>query len=105
MRWRAPSAACIAFATTNTDSMVALFDGAQRFHGTNPLAFAAPVPGQKPWLLDMATSSIPMNRVLLHQSLDKPLPAGVAANAQGLPVTDPSEVEHAAAAGRHRLWL
>jgi ureidoglycolate dehydrogenase (NAD+) len=83
----------IAFATTNTDSMVALFDGAQRFHGTNPLAFAAPVPGQRPWLLDMATSSIPMNRVLLHQSLDKPLPPGVAANAQGVAVTDPWEVD------------
>lgn len=86
-------AGCIGFATTNTDSMVALFDGAQRFHGTNPLAFAAPVPGQKPWLLDMATSSIPMNRVLLHRSLDRPLPEGVAADAAGRPVTDPNEVD------------
>ena len=86
-------AGCIGFATTNTDSMVALFDGAQRFHGTNPLAFAAPVPGQKPWLLDMATSSIPMNRVLLHKSLDKPLPQGVAADAGGNPVTDPNAVD------------
>lgn len=83
----------IGFATTNTDSMVALFDGAQRFHGTNPLAFAAPVPGQHPWLVDMATSSIPMNRVLLHRSLDTPLPPGVAANAEGVPVTDPAEVD------------
>jgi ureidoglycolate dehydrogenase (NAD+) len=83
----------IAFATTNTDSMVALFDGAQRFHGTNPLAFAAPVPGQKPWFLDMATSSIPMNRVLLHKSLGTPLPPGIAADSQGIPVTDPNEVE------------
>lgn len=86
-------AGCIGFATTNTDSMVALFDGAQRFHGTNPLAFAAPVPGQNPWLLDMATSSIPMNRVLLHKSLGKPLPRGVAADAAGEPVTDPDQVD------------
>jgi LDH2 family malate/lactate/ureidoglycolate dehydrogenase len=84
---------CIAFATTNTDSMVALFDGAARFHGTNPLAFAAPVPDSRPWLLDMATSSIPMNRVLLHRSLDKALPEGVAADAQGVPTTDPDAVE------------
>ncbi len=83
----------VTFATTNTDSMVALFEGAERFHGTNPLAFAAPVPGSKPWLLDMATSSIPMNRVLLHRSLDKTLPAGVAADAQGVPTTDPHEAE------------
>ncbi len=79
----------VTFATTNTDSMVALYDGAQKFHGTNPLAFAAPVPGSRPWLLDMATSSIPLNRVLLHRSLDQPLPAGTAATPEGEPTTDP----------------
>ena len=83
----------VAFATTNTDSMVALHDGAARFHGTNPLAFAAPVPGQKPWLLDMATSSIPMNRVLLHRAMGVDLPEGVAADAAGQMVTDPEVVE------------
>lgn len=89
----AAEAGCIGFATTNTDSMVALFDGAARFHGTNPLAYAAPVPGSRPWLLDMATSSIPMNRVLLHRSLNAPLPEGVAADAQGDVTTDPQAVE------------
>ncbi len=83
----------VTFATTNTDSVVALFDGAQKFHGTNPLAFAAPVPGEQPWLLDMATSSIPLNRVMLHRSLDKTLPEGVAATPQGEPTTDPHEAE------------
>ncbi|SMQ72843.1 Malate/lactate/ureidoglycolate dehydrogenase, LDH2 family [Devosia lucknowensis] len=79
----------VTFATTNTDSMVALFDGAQKFHGTNPLAFAAPLPGERPWLLDMATSSIPLNRVMLHRSLDKTLPEGGAATPDGEPTTDP----------------
>jgi ureidoglycolate dehydrogenase (NAD+) len=83
----------VTFATTNTDSMVALFDGAARFHGTNPLAFAAPVPDSKPWLLDMATSSIPMNRVLLHRSLGLELPEGVAADGDGQVVTDPHAAE------------
>lgn len=83
----------VTFATTNTDSMVALYDGAQKFHGTNPLAFAAPVPNARPWLLDMATSSIPLNRVLLHRSLDKDLPEGVAATPEGQPTTDPHEAD------------
>jgi ureidoglycolate dehydrogenase (NAD+) len=83
----------VTFATTNTDSMVALFDGAERFHGTNPLAFAAPVPDSKPWLLDMATSSIPMNRVLLHRSLGVELPRGVAADKDGVVTTDPQAAE------------
>lgn len=79
----------IGFATTNTDSIVPLFGGAKPFHGTNPLALAAPVAGGRPWLLDMATSSIPMNRVLLYRSLDAPLPTGVAADAEGNATTDP----------------
>lgn len=83
----------VTFATTNTDAMVTLFDGAQRFHGTNPLAFAAPVPDSRPWLLDMATSSIPMNRVLLHRSLGAELPAGVAADAEGRVTRDPYQAE------------
>jgi ureidoglycolate dehydrogenase (NAD+) len=83
----------VTFATTNTDSIVALHDGAQKFHGTNPLAFAAPVTGGKPWLLDMATSSIPLNRVMLHRSLDKELPQGVAATDEGHPTTNPHEAE------------
>ncbi|WP_338720639.1 Ldh family oxidoreductase [Devosia sp. XK-2] len=83
----------VTFATTNTDSMVALFDGAQKFHGTNPLAFAAPVPDSRPWLLDMATSSIPLNRVLLHRSLNASLPVGVAATEDGQPTTDPHEAD------------
>jgi ureidoglycolate dehydrogenase (NAD+) len=83
----------VTFATTNTDSMVTLFDGAARFHGTNPLAFAAPVPDSAPWLLDMATSSIPMNRVLLHRSLDQALPEGVAADQDGVGTTDPHLAE------------
>lgn len=89
----------ITFATTNTDSMVALFDGATRFHGTNPLAVGAPVPGQRPWLLDMATSSIPMNRVRLYQSLGQDLPAGVAADARGQPTTSAAAADMLMPAG------
>ena len=83
----------VTFATTNTDSMVTLFGGAERFHGTNPLAFAAPVRGARPWLLDMATSSIPMNRVLLHRSLGKALPEGTAADSEGNPTTKAASAE------------
>jgi LDH2 family malate/lactate/ureidoglycolate dehydrogenase len=41
----------------------------------------------------MATSSIPLNRVLLHRSLDKKLPEGVAATSDGQPTTDPHEAD------------
>ncbi|MBB3950737.1 Ldh family oxidoreductase [Aureimonas jatrophae] len=81
-------AGLVGFATTNSDSVVALFGGATPFHGTNPLAFAAPVGAGRPWLLDMATSSIPLNRVLLYRSLGSDLPEGVAADAAGQPTRE-----------------
>lgn len=87
----AAQAGMIGLATTNAESLVALFGSAQAFHGTNPFAVAAPVAGEKPWLLDMATSSIPFNRVLLYRSLGQTLPDSIAANEAGLPVRDPHE--------------
>ena len=81
-------AGMLAFATTNADSAVALHGSASPFHGTNPLAFAAPTGGGRPWLLDMATSSIPLNRVLLYRSLGVELAEGVAADEAGVPTRD-----------------
>ncbi len=82
------------FSTTNADSLVGVFDGAKAFHGTNPLAFGAPMPqGTRPWLLDMATSAVPLNRVYLYRNLDRTLPDNVAADDTGKPVTDPHAVE------------
>jgi LDH2 family malate/lactate/ureidoglycolate dehydrogenase len=86
-------AGCIAVSMTNTDAIVALHGGAERFHGTNPIAVGAPVPGDKPWLLDMATSSIPFNRVLLYRTLGIPLPEGVAADQSGQANQNPNDVE------------
>jgi ureidoglycolate dehydrogenase (NAD+) len=83
----------VGFATTNGDSIVAPFAAAEAFHGTNPLAFAAPVAGEKPWLFDMATSSIPFNRVLLFRSLQKLLPEAVAADTSGAPTQDAQAAE------------
>ena len=83
----------------NSDSLVRLHGGAMRFHGTNPIAAAAPSEGERPWLLDMATSSIPFNRVQLARSLGQDLARDVAADAEGRFVTDPMQVEMLAPLG------
>ena len=88
----AAEAGMVGFATSNADSGVTLFGGRVPFHGTNPFAFAAPSGGGRPWLLDMATSSIPFNRVLLYRVLGNGLPPGVAADAEGAPTRDPDAV-------------
>ncbi len=89
----------IGLAFCNSDSFVRLHDGAMRFHGTNPISFAAPVSGQHPWLFDMATSAIPYNRVKLYQSLGRELPDGVASDANGEDIKDPTLVEMLAPLG------
>ncbi|MFS3134937.1 Ldh family oxidoreductase [Gluconacetobacter sacchari] len=80
---KAAEAGMVGIVTSNSDANVTLFGGSLPFHGTNPIAMAAPVAGQPPWLLDIATSSIPFNRVRLYRALDRPLPPGVAADARG----------------------
>ncbi len=89
----------IGLAVCNSDSFVRLHDGAMRFHGTNPIAFAVPVENNPPWLLDMATSAIPYNRVQLYRSLGVQLPEGVASDIGGENVRDPAQVEMLAPVG------
>jgi ureidoglycolate dehydrogenase (NAD+) len=83
----------VALSSTNTGAVVALHGSTAAFHGTNPIAAAAPVPRSQPWLLDMATSSIPLNRVLLYRVLGKELPPDTAADGSGNPAMDPSKAE------------
>ncbi|WNL41855.1 Ldh family oxidoreductase [Halomonas sp. PAMB 3264] len=82
----------VGMAFCNSDPFVKLHEGTSAFHGTNPIAFAAPVEGELPYLLDMATSSIPWNRVQQFGAIGRELPGQVAARADGQTSTDPKEV-------------
>lgn len=95
----AAKAGYIGLAFCNSDSFVRLHDGASRFHGTNPIACAVPVEGARPWLLDMATSAIPYNRVLLYRSLGVDLPPATASDGDGVDVDDPHAVDMLAPLG------
>ena len=83
----------------NSDAFVRLHEGAVRFHGTNPISMAAPVPGGDPWLFDMATSAIPYNRVRLYASTGRPLPDAVASDATGRDTREADAVEMLAPLG------
>nr|WP_165933628.1 Ldh family oxidoreductase [Aquabacter spiritensis] len=89
----------VGLAFCNSDSFVRLHAGAERFHGTNPIAAAAPVDGGRPWLFDMATSAIPYNRVLLYGSLGRALPPETASDVEGVDTRDASLVEMLAPLG------
>lgn len=81
----------VGLAFCNSDAFVRLHGGAEPFHGTNPIAAAAPVNDDDPWLLDMATSSIPVNRVELSRALNIELPPEVASDENGKDTTDPHQ--------------
>ena len=95
----AADAGMIALVFGNSDSFVRLFDGAEPFHGTNPISVAVPSGQDDPWLLDMATSSVPFNRVELHRSLQRDLAKGVASDSNGRDTTDPFSAEMLAPVG------
>ncbi len=87
----------------NSGAFVVPFDGARALHGTNPIAYAAPAaPGSDPFLLDMATSAIPWNRLLLARTLGQDLPPDVAVDRHGDYTTDPEAAQLLAPVGGPR---
>lgn len=77
------------FVASNSGAFVVPHGGSKPIHGTSPLSFSAPNPGGDPFLLDMATSAVPWNKVLRYRTEGLELPEGVAVDAQGEFVTDP----------------
>lgn len=55
---------------------------------TNPIAVAFPTQDEAPWLLDMATSIAPYNRVVLHRENGLPVPPQWGLTADGQPTPD-----------------
>lgn len=58
--------------------------------GSNPLAWAAPVPGSEPLLLDIATAAVAGGKVYAAVQRGEPLPQGWLIGPDGLPTTDGS---------------
>ena len=60
--------------------------------GTNPIAVAAPAGKERPFVLDMATSTVPFGKIEVYDRLEKPLPEGWASDENGVPTTDAAKV-------------
>jgi LDH2 family malate/lactate/ureidoglycolate dehydrogenase len=85
----AAEAGLIGLATTSAEkpSVVPTF-GLDAILGTNPIAFAAPAGRNRPFLLDMATSTASLGKLLMAWRQGRPIPAGWAIDPTGAPVTD-----------------
>jgi len=82
----------IGISFTNSQPLVAPTYGRTAVLGTNPIAVAVPAGSQRPYVLDMATSIVPIGRVTVYDKAGKTMPAGWGINSRGEVTTTPSEV-------------
>jgi len=80
-----------AFAFTHADALVLSHNGTRPYFGTNPICLAVPRIENDPYCLDMASSIIPWNRVLIHRNSKQQLQEGVAADANGNLTIEPDD--------------
>ncbi len=73
---------------TTAGALVVPTGGRNMLLGTNPLAVAAPTRRNHPFMLDMATSVVPIGKVEVKARRATPLPLGWAVDEQGRPTTD-----------------
>ena len=64
-------------------------------YSTNPIAFAAPTERNRPFSLDMATSTVAVGKINIARRAGKPLPVGWAMTPEGTPETDAAAAFHA----------
>ncbi|TWB69808.1 (2R)-3-sulfolactate dehydrogenase (NADP+) [Nitrospirillum amazonense] len=80
----------VALVMSNTPAAMATAGGRRALLGTNPLAFAAPVAGRAPLVIDMALSLVARSKIVAAQKAGRPIPADWAVDADGNPTTDPA---------------
>jgi len=83
---------CIGISMTNAAPLVVPTFGRDAVLGTNPISVAAPAGEGRPFVLDMATSTVPRGKLEVYDRQEKPLPLGWATDEHGLPTTDAGRV-------------
>jgi L-2-hydroxycarboxylate dehydrogenase (NAD+) len=83
---------CIGISMTNADVLVVPTFGRNAMLGTNPIAVAAPAGKERPFVMDMATSTVPRGKLEVYDRLGKTLPPGWATDERGAGTTDAHQV-------------
>jgi (2R)-3-sulfolactate dehydrogenase (NADP+) len=81
----------VALAFANTPKAIAPWGGRRQLYGTNPIAFAAPVSGRPPIVIDLALSQVARGTLLRAAQRGEPVPEGWATDAEGRPTSDAKE--------------
>lgn len=80
----------IGLSGTNAVCMVAPTYSAEAMLGTNPIAAACPANEERPWVLDMSTSSAPFGKLELAMRSGARVPTGWVQDGSGTPSDDPT---------------
>jgi len=78
----------VAMMFVNTPAAIAPWGGSQALYGTNPIAFAAPVPEAEPPVIDLSVRKVACGKILAASQKGEPILEGWAFDAEGRPVTD-----------------
>lgn len=85
---RLAEAGLVGFAATNGPALLAGSGGTKPVYCTNPLAFAAPVAGGPPLIIDQASSATAFVNIRKAAQEGRDIPEGWALDAEGRPTTD-----------------
>jgi len=88
---RLAEAGLVALATTNGPAQMTTHESGKAVFGTNPLSFAAPVAGSRPFVIDQATSATAFVNVRQAAEQNEPIPEGWAIDSAGRPTSDARE--------------
>ncbi|MCR4265464.1 Ldh family oxidoreductase [Nitratireductor sp. ZSWI3] len=79
----------VAVLMANTPAAMAPWGGRRAVFGTDPIAFAAPLDGADPVVVDISLSKVARGKIMAAQQQGQPIPEGWALDADGNPTTDP----------------
>lgn len=86
---RLANAGFVALLFANTPAGIAPWGGSKGVFGTNPIAFACPLPGRPPIVVDLSLSKVARGNILAAKQKGERIPEGLAFDAEGRPTTDP----------------
>ncbi len=80
----------VALLFANTPAAIAPWNGKRAVFGTNPIAFACPLPGREPVVVDLSLSKVARGNIVSAKQRGEPIPEGWAVDARAArPPTPP----------------
>jgi (2R)-3-sulfolactate dehydrogenase (NADP+) len=86
---RLAEAGLVALMFANTPAGMAPWGGSKAVLGTNPIAFACPLTGRAPLVIDLSLSKVARGNIVVAKQRGEKIPHGWALDERGQPTTDP----------------